>query len=79
VTQEVQRHIIEMGAQDVLQLDGQAVTLQDLSQRLQQSGTTGQLRSVIIRADKRLPYGMVMTVLGLVRQANIQDIAVAVR
>jgi biopolymer transport protein ExbD len=34
---------------------------------------------VEIRADKRLPYGRVITVLGHVRQANIQDIAVAVR
>jgi biopolymer transport protein ExbD len=34
---------------------------------------------VTIRADKRLPYGEVITVLGLVRQANIHDIAVAVR
>jgi len=75
----VQQHVIEMGARGTLLLDGQPVRLEELPQRLAQDGGQGTPRAVIIRADKRLPYGRVITVLGLVRQARIQDIAVAVQ
>jgi biopolymer transport protein ExbD len=75
--QAVQRYIIEMGLPNTLLLDGQPVGLHELSQRLVQESQAA-VRSVTIRADKRLPYGEVITVLDLVQQANIQDIAVAV-
>jgi biopolymer transport protein ExbD len=77
--QEVRQHIIEMSVDDALRLDGQPVTIQDLVPRLVQGGTPSLQRAVIIRADKRLPYGKVVAVLDLVRQANIREIAVAVR
>jgi len=79
VAQEVQQHIVEMGQEGSVHLDGQRVRLEELVQRLQPSQGQTVQRSVIIKADKRLPYGQVVTVLGLVRQANIHDIAVAVR
>jgi biopolymer transport protein ExbD len=79
VNQEVQQYVIEMGAGGGVRLDGQPVALQELPQRLSRHGKQGALPSVIIRADKRLSYGKVMVVLGLVRQAQIRDIAVAVR
>jgi biopolymer transport protein ExbD len=77
--QEVQQYVVEMGSEGTLRLDGQPVRLEELQQRLQQSQGQALQRAVIIKADKRLPYGQVVTVLGLVRQANIRDIAVAVR
>jgi biopolymer transport protein ExbD len=77
--QEVRQHIIEMSVDDALRLDGQPVAIQDLIPRLSQGGTPSLQQAVIIRADKRLPYGKVVTVLDLVRQANIREIAVAVR
>ena len=79
VLQEVQQHVVEIGPEGALHLDGQPVRLETLGQRLLQSQGQARQRSVIIKADKRLPYGQVVTVLGLVRQANIRDIAVAVR
>ncbi len=79
VTQDVQQYIIEMDAQGSLRLDGQPVRLDELPQRLASGTGSVQQGAVIIRADKRLPYGNVVTVLGLVRQAHIRDIAVAVR
>ena len=75
--QAVQRYVIEMGIPNILLLDGQPVGLHDLSQRLAQ-GNQSAVRSVTIRADKRLPYGEVIAVLDRVQQANIRDIAVAV-
>ena len=79
VAQDVQQHIIEMDTQGTMRLDGQPVRLQELPQRLAPGAGSARQRAVIIRADKRLPYGKVVTVLGLVRQTHISDIAVAVR
>ena len=79
VAQDVQQHIIEMDTQGTMRLDGQPVRLQELPQRLAPGVGSARQRAVIIRADKRLPYGKVVTVLGLVRQTHISDIAVAVR
>ena len=79
VAQETKQLVIEMDAQGALRLDGEPVSLQDLPQRLVQGGDGQVRRSVIIRADKRLSYGHVVTVLGVARQAHIQDIAVAVK
>jgi biopolymer transport protein ExbD len=79
IIRETKQYVIEIGADETLRLDGQPIVLQDLVQRLSHTGTPALQRAVIIRADKRLSYGKVVTVLDLVRQANIRDIAVAVR
>ena len=77
--QEAQPYLIEMGIQSALLLDGTPVQLHEIPEKLAASRVPGRPESVIIRADKRLPYGEVMTVLGLVQQTQIRDIAVAVR
>lgn len=77
--QTAQSYLIEMGMQNALLLDGTPVQLHEIAEKLAANRTPGRQDSVVIRADKRLPYGEVMAVLGLVRQAQIRDIAVAVR
>ncbi|MDE0207774.1 MAG: biopolymer transporter ExbD [Candidatus Tectomicrobia bacterium] len=72
-------YVIEMGMQDGLLLDGSPVQLNDLPAELARIARPGRQDSVLIRADKRLPYGDVMEVLGLVQETQIGDIAVAVR
>jgi biopolymer transport protein ExbD len=79
VAQEVRQRIIEMSVDDVLRLDGQLVSMQELAQRLAHDPAQAPRQAAIIRADKRLSYGKVITVLDVVRQADIRDIAVAVR
>ena len=76
---ETQRYVVELSAQNTLRLDGVEIPLSELTSRLRQGAGDARRRAVEIRADKRLPYGRVIDVLGRVRQANIQDIAVAVR
>ena len=72
-------YVIEMGMQNTLLLDGTPVQVDELPARLAESHSPNRQDSVLIRADKRLPYGEVMAVLGLVQQTQISDIAVAVR
>ena len=74
-----QSYVIEMGMQDALLLDGTPVQLDELPAKLAQNRSPGRRDSVLIRADKRLAYGEVMAVLGLVQRTQIRDIAVAVR
>ena len=76
---ETRSYLIEMGVPDALLLDGTPVQLHEIPAKLAASRVSGRQDSVVIRADKRLPYGEVMAVLGLVRQTQIRDIAVAVR
>ena len=77
--QTTQSYLIEMGMQNALLLDGTPVQLHEILEKLAENRTPTRQDSVVIRADKRLPYGEVMAVLGLVRQTQIRDIAVAVR
>ena len=79
IEEDRRSYVIEMGMQDALLLDGSPVQLNELTAKLVQNGNPGRQDSVLIRADKRLPYGDVMAVLGVVQQTRIRDIAVAVR
>jgi len=79
VSQDAQRHVVELSAQNTMRLDGVEINPSELTSQLLQRTGQGRHHSVEIRADKRLPYGRVIAVLGHIRQANIHDIAVAVR
>ena len=79
VEQTAQPYLIEMGIQNTLLLDGTPVQLHEIPEKLAANRAPGRPDSVIIRADKRLSYGDVMAVLGLVQQTRIRDVAVAVR
>jgi biopolymer transport protein TolR len=70
---------IEMAADGTLSLNGELVTQERLEQQLQSTGLAEELRSVLIKADKRLPYGRVIEVMGLCQGAGFADIAVAVK
>ena len=76
---EFRRLTIEMAADGAISLNGELTTQEQLEQQLQPTGGTEEQRSVVIKADKRLPYGKVIEVMGLCQSAGIADIAVAVK
>jgi len=53
-----------------VQLDGTAVTLKEIGARLQVTTDPATLR-VAVRADRRVPAGHLVTVLGAVREAGV--------
>ncbi len=69
---------IEMTNDKRIFLNGTQITLQDLESTILDSmeklGKSG-----VIRADKNLPYGDVVQVMGILQNAGIQDISVAVK
>lgn len=69
---------IEMTKDKTIYLDGKKVTLTSLEQLLVKIKKTGD-RKALIRADKDIPYGEVVQVMGLLQAAEILDISVAVK
>ena len=69
---------IEMTNDKQIFLNGAQITLQELESTILDSreklGESG-----VIRADKNLPYGDVVQVMGILQNAGIQDISVAVK
>lgn len=79
VVEKVKSFVIEMGIDKKIHLNGKLVTMESLETRIKSEMKTAARGSAIIKADKRLPYGNVVKVLGIVKDAKIRDIGVAVR
>jgi biopolymer transport protein ExbD len=70
---------IEMSKDNKILLGGKALTLLGLETTLAKMKLKGKKQSAIIRADKTLPYGDVIHVMGLLQKKGIPDISVAVK
>ncbi len=70
---------IEMSKDKKIFLAGKPVTLLGLEQTLRKLDVKGKKQTAIIKADKVLPYGEVIQVMGLLQKAGIPDISVAVK
>jgi biopolymer transport protein ExbD len=69
---------IEMTADKQIFFDGKKATLNSIEKLLGQS-TPEQKKTAIIRADKNLPYGDVIKLMGILQSAGVSDISVAVK
>jgi len=69
---------IEMTADKQIFFDGKKVTVSSLEKTLGEFSAEDK-KNAIIRADKNLPYGDVIKVMGLLQGAGIPDISVAVK
>jgi biopolymer transport protein ExbD len=79
VIEKVKSFVIEMGIDKKILLNGKLVTMEALETQIKSEMKTAARGSAIIKADKRLPYGNVVKVMGIVKDAKIRDIGVAVR
>ena len=73
---------IEMTTDKQIFLDGEKVTfasLETMVRNLEGQSSTETKRTAIIRADKNLPYGNVIQVMGILQNAGVPDISVAVK
>ncbi len=70
---------IEMLKDKKIFLEGKPVTLLGLETTLAKMQFKDKKPSAIIRADKSLPYGDVIQVMGLLQKKGIPDISVAVK
>jgi biopolymer transport protein ExbD len=79
VVEKVKSFMIEMAEDKKVYLNGEEITIDALDSKLKESSKKATRVSVIIKADKRLPYGNVIKVMGIVKNAKIRDIGVAVK
>ena len=70
---------IEMSKDKKIFLAGKPITLLGLEQALRKLDINSKKQTAIISADKVLPYGEVIQVMGLLQKAGIPDISVAVK
>ena len=70
---------IEMSKDKQIFLAGKKTNILGLEQSLNKLDTKTKKQTAIIRADKVLPYGEGIEVMGLLQKAGIPDISVAVK
>ena len=70
---------IEMSKDKQIFFAGDKTTILGLEQSLGKLDVKTKRQTAIIRADKVLPYGEVIEVMGLLQKAGIPDISVAVK
>ncbi|MFW2330879.1 MAG: ExbD/TolR family protein [Nitrospinota bacterium] len=70
---------IEINKDKKLFLNGETITLDGLSTLLKKSDPTIQKQSALISADKNLDYGAVIKIIGICKDANIEDIGLVVK
>lgn len=76
--EELERLELEMSKQGKLFLNGELITVKELEGRVGALDRPGQ-REALIRADKALPYGDVVEVMGILQAAKISNIRIAVK
>jgi biopolymer transport protein ExbD len=70
---------IEMSKDKKIFLAGKSITFLGLEQALAKLDVKSKKQTAVIRADKTLPYGEVIQVMGLLQKAGVPDISVAVK
>ncbi len=77
---EKKSFLIEVGMEKRISLNGKTVLLDDLERKLKAGVESGKFKpSLTIKADKRLDYGYVIKVMGLISGADIRDISLATK
>jgi len=76
--ERARQFLVEVGGEGRVTLNGKEVSLTSLESALEAS--RGQPdRTALIRADRQLPYGLIIRILGICRAAGIYDISIAVK
>ena len=77
---EKKSFLIEVGVKKRISLNGKTVLLDDLESELKAGVVSGKFKpSLTVKADKRLDYGYVIKVMGLISGAGIRDISLTTK
>ncbi|NPA14971.1 MAG: biopolymer transporter ExbD [Deferribacteres bacterium] len=77
VSVKKKEYVIEITRNKEIYLNGKKIDLTTLEALIKSEKNIAE-RSALIRADKNLPYGFVIKVLGILKANNINDIGIAV-
>jgi len=76
--EQIRQVVVEVGLEGRITLNGKTVTLAALESSLKAARDVPE-RTAVIRADERLPYGLIVRILGICRAAGIYDVSVSVK
>ncbi len=77
---ELKNYIIEIGLDKKIMLNNVNVNFETLEKKLAENEDGLDMnKSAIIRADKRLDYGLIVKVMGIVNASKITDLSIAVK
>jgi biopolymer transport protein ExbD len=76
--ERIRQVVVEVGLEGRITLNGKTVTLDALESGLKAARDAPE-RTAVIRADERLPYGLIVRILGICRAAGIYDVSVSVK
>ena len=76
--EQIRQVVVEVGLEGRITLNGKTVTLAALESSLKAARDVHE-RTAVIRADERLPYGLIVRILGICRAAGIYDVSVSVK
>ncbi len=80
LTKEKQlKYTIELDEKGRIALNGEIVTLAVLDTTLHRDAAAGKVKGAVLRADRSVTHGNVVRVLGIVRDAGIEEVGIAVR
>jgi biopolymer transport protein TolR len=65
-------HTIELSIKDGLSLDGAAMSLQRLEEKMREIGLANSETPVYVRADEKIDYGRVVEVIQVLKNAKIE-------
>ena len=69
--------IIVVSAQGVITVGGQTTSIEQLRKSIQSLIKKGHKKAVVINADKEVKHGLVVSIMDIVKQLEINDIAIA--
>ncbi len=73
------KYTIELDEKGRIALNGEIVTLAALDTTLHRDAAAGKVKGAVLRADRSVTHGNVVRVLGIVRDAGIEEVGIAVR
>ncbi len=77
--QQVKTYTVEIDARGNIYLNGSRIAAETLEETLKGTEERPARRSVLIKADKKVDYGRVVMVMGLIKAAGISEIGIAVK
>ncbi len=78
--EEKKPFLVEVGVEKRIALNGETIALDALRGALEAGVRSGKFKpSLTIKADKRLDYGYVVRVMGVISQAGVRDLSLAMK
>ncbi len=78
--EKLKNYVIEIGLNKKIFLNGIEVGFNTLEKRLKEKDKELEMKkAVLIRADEKLDYGLVVKIMGIVNAAEITDLSIAVK